>query len=131
MRAGAVLAGLALVSGCVDGGTACTDIGWHNELVVEFAEGWPPVEGGVTIECQPACYTGVLVDREAATVDPADGGPATALLDMTTPDSVVVRVLGPDGTALTEVEADLDWRQVAGTEECGGPHEATVVVPAP
>ncbi|RBY89150.1 hypothetical protein DQ244_15450 [Blastococcus sp. TBT05-19] len=125
-----VLAGLVLVSGCA-GGTVCSAVGWSNELVVEFADGWPAVEGGVTIECEPACYTDPLVDAETATVDPADGGAAGALLDMSTPDSVVVRVLGPDGTRLTELEAELEWRRVGGTEECGGPHEATVVVPAP
>jgi hypothetical protein len=131
IRTGAVLAGLALVPGCAGEETICSTIGWQNELVVEFADGWPPVGDGVTIECEPACYTGVLVDPEAATVDPTAGRPATALLDMTTPESVVLHVLGPDGAQLTEVEADLDWQRVGGTEECGGPHEAVVVVPAP
>ena len=50
---------------------------------------------------------------------------------MTTPDSVVVTVLGPDGATLADLETDLDWRRVGGTEECGGPMTASVVVPAP
>ncbi|RBY93388.1 hypothetical protein DQ237_18235 [Blastococcus sp. TF02-8] len=131
-RSGApALAGLLALTGCADGGAACTAVGWNNAVVVEFAEGWRAVEGGVTVECDPACYTDVLVDPEAATVDPADGESATGLLGMSTPGSIVVRVIGADGARLTEVDADLDWRRVGGTEECGGPHEATVVVPAP
>ncbi|TFV65684.1 UNVERIFIED_ORG: hypothetical protein E4P37_09255 [Bacillus sp. AZ43] len=122
---------LALASCAGGGGTTCPAIGWSNALVVEFADGWPSVEGGVTLECVPQCYRPVLVDPGAATVDPASGSPATGLLDMSTPGSATVRVIGPDGSVLTEVDAELDWRRVGGSEECGGPHEATVVVPAP
>jgi hypothetical protein len=50
---------------------------------------------------------------------------------MTLPDSAVLTILGPDGTELAELDADLDWRRVGGTEECGGPSAASVVVPAP
>ncbi|TFV50347.1 hypothetical protein [Blastococcus sp. TF02A-35] len=129
--AATALTALLAGTGCAAGGTVCSAVGWHNAVVVEFAEGWPAVEGGVTLECDPACYTDVLVDPEAATVDPTGGGPATVLLGMSTPGSIVVRVVGADGARLTEVDADLDWRRVGGSEQCGGPHEATVVVPAP
>ena len=50
---------------------------------------------------------------------------------LSSPDTVVVTVLGADGGTLAEVEADLDWVRVGGSEECGGPGEASVVVPAP
>ena len=39
--------------------------------------------------------------------------------------------IGPDGGVLAGLSADLDWQRVGGSEECGGPHEATVTVPAP
>ncbi|HYO35192.1 MAG TPA: hypothetical protein VER97_03890 [Geodermatophilus sp.] len=47
------------------------------------------------------------------------------------PGTVEVTVLGPDGAVLAEVEADPDRVRLGGSEECGGPHEATVTVPAP
>jgi hypothetical protein len=62
---------------------------------------------------------------------PLSGRSTVVQLDMTTPDSVVVTVLGPDGATLADLETDLDWRRVGGTEECGGPMTASVVVPAP
>lgn len=49
----------------------------------------------------------------------------------TLPASVAVRVLDRDGTELSRVEAGPDGVRVGGTEECSGPHEATVTVPAP
>jgi hypothetical protein len=123
--------GLALTACGGAGATACPAVGWVNTVVVEFADDWPAVEGGVTLRCEPACHQPVLVDPATATVDPAGGAPATATFDMSTPDSVVIRVIGPDGTALAEVDADLEWERVGGSEDCGGPHEATVTVPAP
>ena len=50
---------------------------------------------------------------------------------MVSPETVAVAVLGPDGAVLAELTADLEWARVGGSAECGGPHEATVTVPAP
>ena len=50
---------------------------------------------------------------------------------MSVPDSVDVRVLGPDGSVPAGLEAGLDRVRVGGSEECGGPMEAGVTVPAP
>ena len=137
--AGGVLvmtAALALTACRKGTGTVCPAIGWSNALVVTLAGDWPEVEGGsVTVDCAPRCgwvvvQDGAAVDRDRLTA-PLDTLPAVAHLDMSAPNSVDVRVLGPDGSELAEFEADLDWVRVGGSEECGGPMEATVTVPAP
>jgi hypothetical protein len=46
------------------------------------------------------------------------------------PRSVVLTVLDGD-TAVAHVDADLRRRRVGGSEECGGPSGATVVIPGP
>jgi hypothetical protein len=123
-----------LLAGCDGPSTyACPAIGYSSSLVVELAPDWPADHAhSVTIECDEPCG-----------VPPMDGGDAastrTAVLADGTArfvwfgdgNSVLVTVLGVDGTLLAEVDADLDWVRVGGTEECGGPREATVTVPAP
>jgi hypothetical protein len=129
-------AALALAA-CREGiETVCPAIGWSNSLVVTLAGDWPPVEGGsVAVDCAPRC--GETVVRDGAPVDrdrltaPLDTLPVVLHLDMSAPDSVDVRVLGPDGSVLAGLAADLDWVRVGGSEECGGPMEAVVTVPAP
>jgi hypothetical protein len=135
---GAVLvSGLIALTGCGAGAeTVCPAIGWSNALTVALADGWPPVEGGsLTVDCAPRCGQAVVedgapADRDASSV-PLPGSSAVLHLDMSAPESVDIRVLGADGTELTEVHAELDWRRVGGSAECGGPMEATVTVPVP
>ena len=124
---------VALTLGACAGGqdTVCPAIGWGSALIVEFAEDWPEVPGGVRIECRPECMSDVLEEGPPEMVESPAGTSVTVSYVMSAPDSVAVTVVGADGTELTEVDADLDWRRVGGSEECGGPHEATVVVPAP
>ncbi len=114
----AVAALLALTS-CSGDRAVCPAVGWSNGLTVELAGDWPPGEGR-TVRVEGA---------EAVT--PLTGRTASVSFPMTTPDTVAVTVLGPDGATLSEVRADLDWVRVGGSEECGGPHLATAVVPAP
>ena len=134
--AGAMAAALAL-GACTDGApVACPAIGWSNAVTVTLADDWPPVEGGsLTVDCAPMCGWAVMQDGPIAEQDqvaaPLDGRPAVLHLDMSAPDSVSIRVLGPDKEELADVDTDLDWRRVGGSEQCGGPMEATVVVPAP
>jgi hypothetical protein len=131
-----VAAALALAA-CRNGaGTACPAIGWSNALVVTLADDWPPVEGGsLAVDCAPRCGWAVVQDGAPVDLDrltaPLDAGSAVLHLDMSVPDSVDVRVLGPDGAELAELEAGLDWVRIGGSEACGGPMEATVTVPAP
>ena len=129
---GAVLA----LTACDTGPTACPAIAWGNGLTVELAGGWPPGEGrSVRVACPQPCGPEFREDAPPGPrhegVAPLVGDRATVSFLMETPDEVHVAVLGPDGAVLAEVEADLEWVRVGGSAECGGPHEATVTVPAP
>jgi hypothetical protein len=114
----AVATALAFSACAAGASTVCPAIGWSNTLTVGLADGWPPVDGGT-----------LLVDDELSV--PLTGSSTVVHMDMTAPDSVVLTVLGPDGTELAQLATDLDWRRVGGTEECGGPHAASVTVPLP
>jgi hypothetical protein len=121
--AAAVLA----LAGCDGVGRACPAIAWGNGLAVELADDWPPGEGrSVQVGCLQPC--GLEVPEGVA---PLDGDRATVSFLLETPDEVDVAVLGPDGAVLAQLTADLEWVRVGGSDECGGPHEATVTVPAP
>jgi hypothetical protein len=124
--------GLALAACGAAAGTACPAIGWSNTLTVGLADDWPPVQdGSLRVECSSRCG---MYGREGPADEltvPLDGRSTVVQLDMTAPDSVVLTVLGVDGTELAVLDADLDWRRVGGSEECGGPHAASVVVPEP
>ncbi|TQN43198.1 hypothetical protein FHU33_2633 [Blastococcus colisei] len=130
-----VMAGALALAACTGGmQTVCPAIGWGSALIVEFAEDWPEVPGGVTIECRPTCMQDVMAEASPAEPEqatgPLAGSSVTVSYVMSTPDPVVT-VLAADGTELARADADLDWRRVGGSEECGGPMEASVVVPAP
>jgi hypothetical protein len=129
---GAVLA----LTACDTAPTACPAIAWGNGLTVQLAGGWPPGEGrSVRVACPQPCGPELREDappgRGHEGVAPLVGDRATVSFLMATPDEVDVAVLGPDGGVLAGLSADLDWQRVGGSEECGGPHEATVTVPAP
>jgi hypothetical protein len=133
----ALLAGLLLSTACrPEQGTVCPAIGWLDALTVELAEGWAAVPGGsVTVECPSTCagefrLDASPVERDVVTV-PLSGATTAVQFSADRPDSVVVTVTGADGTELARQPADLDWRRVGGSAECGGPMAATVVVPAP
>lgn len=116
---------------------ACPAIGWPATLAVHLAPTWPPGTGAaVELSCSGAEACGIEVpalDDEPTAPAPQDVVAGTAEFDMVTgaPESVMVTVLDADGEVLAAHEASLDWVRVGGTEECGGPTEAEVVVPAP
>ena len=73
--------------------------------------------------------------------DPQDGGPgdsqvlpigteATFLLPGPQPKQLTVRVLA-GGQVAAEVVVEPEFVRTGGTEECGGPTSARVVVPTP
>ena len=132
-RALAVLA----LTGC-DGGVAqaCPAVAWGNALTVELAHDWLPGEGhSVRMSCPQPCHPEALGGTPSGPIQegvaPLVGDRATVSFVLETPDEVEVAVLGPDGAVLAELTADLEWVRVGGSAECGGPHEATVTVPAP
>ena len=112
--------------------TVCPAIGWSNAVTVGLADDWPPLDGGsLRVGCSSRCGTYGRAGPPDELSVPLTGASTVVQLDMTAPDAVVVTVLGADGTARTRHDADLDWVRVGGSEECGGPHAASVVVPAP
>ncbi|MGY1751777.1 hypothetical protein ACI79H_01440 [Blastococcus sp. SYSU D01042] len=99
---------------------------------MRLAEDWPPTDGRTVVaRCSSPCGQ-AQQDRDdpAREVRGALTGSSAALSMMDMPDSMVVTVLSPEGQ-VAEVEQALTWERVGGTEECGGPMEAVVVVPAP
>jgi hypothetical protein len=137
MLGACVLAGLLAPAACSAAAeTICPAIGWSNTLTVGLAGDWPPLDGGsLTVECSPRCGWVIrqdepLTDQDELTL-PLTGSSEVVQLDMSRPDSVVVTVLGAERAQLGRVDADLEWRRVGGSEECGGPMAASVVVPAP
>jgi hypothetical protein len=129
----AVAAALAFSACAAGASTVCPAIGWSNTLTVGLADDWPPVDGGsLVVECSSRC--GLMLsptDEPDELSVPLTGRSTVVQLDMTAPDAVVLTVLGADGAELAQLGTDLDWRRVGGTEECGGPSAASVVIPAP
>jgi hypothetical protein len=121
------------VGGCAAGGadggeTACTAIGWSDLLRVE-------VRGDAArVEAVRYCDTdGCWPDPSASPGsgplgDVTRSGDTWNLTIFGAPESVTLQLVAGDGTVLREVERDPGWVRVGGTEECGGPHEATVTV---
>jgi hypothetical protein len=112
-------------------GTLCPAIGWSNSLTVRLAADWPSGPDRLAaVTCQEACGPGGLHGEPGSRelVAPVVGTAEFALLGQ--PASVVVTVREA-GTPVAEVDADLDWRRIGGSAECGGPGAATVTVPAP
>ena len=126
---------LASCSGGVE--TACPAVAWGSVVVVELAGGWAAVDvGSVDVECAPTSCAPMTVLEEGtgATLAPApSSAPLTRAVDPSgpLPESAVVTVLAPDGRQLARLETDLEFVRVGGSEECGGPMEARVEVPAP
>jgi hypothetical protein len=61
---------------------------------------------------------------------PLHGTSAALSFILSSPDTVVITVLDADGAMQADVQTDLDWVRVGGSEECGGPMHAAVTVPA-
>ena len=131
---GLALTGVAL-TGC-DATTACPAIGYGNVLTVALADGWPPDAGRtVHLECPGPCDVVAVRTGDGDSGDgasaPLNGASVSFPFTGGRPASVVVAVLDTAGTELARVETELEWVRVGGSEECGGPGEATVTVPAP
>jgi len=48
-------------------------------------------------------------------------------VNMSSPDHVTARALSSTGEVIAEKDADLDWKRVGGSAQCGGPAEASPV----
>lgn len=124
--------GFALTA-CAPVYVACPAIGWINELTIEL-EGDVSEVAEVQLCVDDLCVPaeGGAVPDELTQVAPpsqsSSGDRWAFTTGMSTPDAFTVRVLSTDGTIRTEVEAAPDWVRVGGSEQCGGPGEATVTV---
>ncbi len=45
-------------------------------------------------------------------------------VNMSSPDHVTAKALTASGEVLAEKEADLEWKRVGGSAQCGGPAQA-------
>ncbi|TQN44129.1 hypothetical protein FHU33_3615 [Blastococcus colisei] len=108
----------------------CPAIDYGRTLIVQLADGWPLAEGRTVVATCPSPYGQVRRGNDELTreVTGALTGSTARLPMMAMPEVVVGAVLGPEGSVV-EVEASLSWRRVGGTEECGGPREAVVLLP--
>lgn len=121
------------LTGCTTLGVACPTFGWVNELTVTLdggnsrvvdiklciADACAPVDGGYP----PGELSQVALAEQ-------DGSTDTWVFTtgMSTPSQFTVRVYDADGIALSGTPVTPEWVRIGGSEECGGPGEATVTV---
>ncbi len=118
------------LTGCVP--FACPAIGWTNALTVQL-DGDTSAVDQVQLCTDAGCapvededVTGALgivaaeEQKDDAWVFSVDG----------LPDTFTVRTLAADGTVLSDTEVTPEWDRIGGSEQCGGPSEATVTVRA-
>lgn len=144
----------ALLGGCVFP-TACTAIGWSNNLVVSVDAALDPVSevricidadcissaGRATPDPPVELLTSSIptarsandpppssTDLSGGTFASRDGKNWIFVFIMRSPDALTVQVVGADGVVLRSLDASLDWVRVGGDERCGGPSEAKVSV---
>lgn len=149
-----------VTAGCAGiGPTACTAIGRTDTVAVEVPGSADPASrvAGVVVCQGPDCTPGVppepavpTAPGEATPGAPAvgrlpDGTAPTAVLPMVERDGDVwsvptssdtagrgrVAVLGADGRVLVERDVRFTWVRHGGSEQCGGPSTAEVVVRLP
>ena len=112
---------------------ACPAIGYLATLTVRV-EGDLGRIGEVRLCIEEACTPGadpssLPVPLSTVSLQAHDPGSAEWRFTMMPSSSgFTVRVLDTAGSTLVDTAADADWVRVGGTEQCGGPTEATVTV---
>ncbi|QCR20442.1 hypothetical protein C1N71_14150 [Agrococcus sp. SGAir0287] len=133
---------------------ACPTVGYSSTLTVELAEPRDDIalELCVTEGCSPRarddlpadepivvcetldCVTATPTPDEPARADDGiwmlegDGVDGWSVTIMTGGEVVAYRLVASDGVVLDEGEVTPDWERVGGSEQCGGPREAEVVL---
>lgn len=131
-RAAAAIATAVLLVALPGCATACPAIGWINSVTVDVGavDGVEDLQFCIDDECSPrtseAPPTGSVSTMLQAD---RDGDEWTLRLDMTAPETVVIRLFGADGALLQESEHALDWTPPTG--ECGGASTAPPIVLEP
>lgn len=137
------------VAGCSN---VCPAIGWVNSITVELAGDVSRVDtvqlcaDGACSELRPEPGTAaprivVTTPLDARAPHTLEAQPTMApfyaewidadtwrfTVSMSSPDHVTAKALSATGDVLAEEEADLDWKRVGGSAQCGGPMEASPV----
>lgn len=121
------------VASCSSGDVVCPAIGWINKLTIQL-EGDVSQVADVTLCVDDLCVPsedGTAPDELAQVGQAAQDGNTGQWVfttSMSTPESFSVRVLSADGTVLANAPASANWVRVGGSEQCGGPRQATVIV---
>lgn len=134
--AAAVVVAAVATAACAPLPLACTTIGYSSTLTVTLADPRDDVALELCLSdgCTPAPLDQLSSDEAfaegrfgEASGDGVDGW--TVVLGGGG-DVVGYRLLDADGTVLAEAEGELepDWVRVGGSEQCGGPAEAELVL---
>lgn len=139
---------------------ACTAIGWVNTITVELdgdVSGVNMVQLCDGAECsEPSPPSAAAAPRTMAPLaslnptapvtpdvqrtqapfyaEQVDTDTWRFMVNMSTPDQVTAKALSAAGDILAEQSADLDWKRMGGSAQCGGPSESSPIrlsVPAP
>lgn len=146
VRPAVLLLGVCLpVAGCVN---ACPAVGWVNSVTVELAGDVPRV-GAVQLCADGSCSElfpepGNAAPRVVSTMPLGPTAPVTPeappsmapfyaeqvdadtwrfTVNLSSPDHVTAKALTATGVVLIEKEANLEWKRVGGSAQCGGPSE--------
>ena len=128
-RTAVVIMALTLMIGLAGCDTYCPAIGWVNSLRVDTSaiDGVTDLQFCIDEECSPRAHetqpTGSVATMFSAH---QDGDDWTLNLDMTAPESVVIRVFAADGALLRESEHRIDWTPPTG--QCAGASTAPPIV---
>jgi hypothetical protein len=136
--AAAAALGLALLTGCSGapddgsgvGETVCPAIGWSNLLRVTL-EGDTSDVAEVRVCDDEGCWPDPEASPGAGPLGDVTSEGDTwsfSVFDLSTSDPATIQVLDSAGEVVVESEVPVEWVQVGGTAECGGPHVGTAVV---
>ena len=133
MLAAALLIGTIGLSACSPFNLACPAIGWINALTIQLdgdVSEVADVQLCIDDACVPTEDGAVPDDLAQVALDPQDGNSDEWVFTtgMSTPAAFTVRVLAADGSILTDAAVTPEWIRGGGSEQCGGPGDATVTV---
>ena len=149
----------ALLTGCGSPATACPAIMYGASLTVRLADDWPTgAAESATVRCPEGGQCGLILPSDVTVLPEPEEVPVPSPQTAQPPtperspgnsgmaqvfdggaqrwslygahEELVVSVSGAGGV-LTAATVRPDWVRVGGTEDCGGPAAAEVVVPAP
>ena len=124
----AVLVTVMGLTGCVS--FACPAIGWTNALTVQLdgdTSAVDQVQLCTDDGCAPVGDEDITGPLGLVTAEKKTDDAWTFAVDGL-PDTFTVRTLAADGTMLSDTEVTPEWDRIGGSEQCGGPSEATITV---